>query len=344
MNGCEGTVFFPCQFFMRGCDALLCHTNEAEHEQACEFRPYVCPFPGVTCQWRGSVRQMMSHFVHWHGCTICEGEHLAFLMESINIPCSASWIVVQSCFGHHFILVLEKKERYDGHQQFFADVQLIGSRRQAENFTYRLELIGHKRRLAWEASTRSTHEGVQATSMRSDCLVFDTSMAQRFAESGNLVIEVTIFLKSPARDAMTRRHGPPFIPRTKDKPPSKPGGPSTRKPELPLTVPPPPRADVEKRTGAPPPGSSRTWTQAMIQGSQGAVLSALLFTLAMKKHPTLLGEVPGVQHALYADDITFWGTHGSDWEAALLGCSTVLDQRALVSEARAAAEATVVPD
>ena len=46
--------------------------------------------------------------------------------------------MMQSCFGHHFMLVLEKQEKFDGHQQFFAIVQLIGTRKQAENFAYRL--------------------------------------------------------------------------------------------------------------------------------------------------------------------------------------------------------------
>ena len=39
------------------------------------------------------------------------------------------------------MLVLEKQEKLDGHQQFFAIVQLIGSRKQAENFAYRLKKI-----------------------------------------------------------------------------------------------------------------------------------------------------------------------------------------------------------
>ena len=38
---------------------------------------------------------------------------------------------------HIFRLVLEKQEKFDGHQQFFAIVQLIGTRKQAENFAYR---------------------------------------------------------------------------------------------------------------------------------------------------------------------------------------------------------------
>ena len=37
----------------------------------------------------------------------------------------------------YYRLVLEKQEKFDGHQQFFAIVQLIGTRKQAENFAYR---------------------------------------------------------------------------------------------------------------------------------------------------------------------------------------------------------------
>ncbi|XP_063849350.1 uncharacterized protein LOC135093735 isoform X1 [Scylla paramamosain] len=48
--------------------------------------------------------------------------------------------MIQSCFSHHFILVLGKQEKFDGHQQFFAIVQLIGFRKQAENFAYSFSL------------------------------------------------------------------------------------------------------------------------------------------------------------------------------------------------------------
>ena len=44
---------------------------------------------------------------------------------------AVDWVMMQSCFGHHFMLVLEKQEKFDGHQQFFAIVQLIGTRKQA---------------------------------------------------------------------------------------------------------------------------------------------------------------------------------------------------------------------
>ena len=44
-------------------------------------------------------------------------------------------------FHSYFRLVLEKQEKFDGHQQFFAIVQLIGTRKQAENFAYRYVII-----------------------------------------------------------------------------------------------------------------------------------------------------------------------------------------------------------
>lgn len=66
------------------------------------------------------------------------GEDIVFLATDIALPGAVDWVMMQSCFGHHFMLVLEKQEKYDGLQQFFAIVQLIGTRKQADNFAYRL--------------------------------------------------------------------------------------------------------------------------------------------------------------------------------------------------------------
>lgn len=56
----------------------------------------------------------------------------------------------------------------------------------------RLELNGHRRRLTWEATPRSIHEGIASAILSSDCLVFDTSIVQLFEDNGNLGINVTI--------------------------------------------------------------------------------------------------------------------------------------------------------
>lgn len=123
--------------------------------------------------------------------TTLEGEDIVFLATDINLSGAVDWVMIQSCYNQHFMLVLEKQERC-GHQQFVAVVQIIGSEKQAESFMYKLELNGHRRRLIWEAIPKSIHDGVQNAINTNDCLVFDTSLAQRFAENGNLGINVTI--------------------------------------------------------------------------------------------------------------------------------------------------------
>lgn len=65
------------------------------------------------------------------------GEDIVFLATDINLPGAVDWVMMQSCFGHNFMLVLEKQEKLEGQQMFYAIVQLIGTRKQAENFAYR---------------------------------------------------------------------------------------------------------------------------------------------------------------------------------------------------------------
>lgn len=193
MEKVANTVMFPCKYNGVGCSVTLLHTEKSEHEETCEFRPYSCPCPGASCKWQGSLDQVMPHLTQAHkSITTLQGEDIVFLATDINLPGAVDWVMMQSCFGHHFMLVLEKQDKFDGIQQFYAIVQLIGSRKQAESFAYRLELNGNRRRLAWEATPRSIHEGVQSAIHNSDCLVFDTNMANLFAENGNLGINVTI--------------------------------------------------------------------------------------------------------------------------------------------------------
>nr|XP_008104404.1 PREDICTED: E3 ubiquitin-protein ligase SIAH2 [Anolis carolinensis] len=182
-----------CLYATTGCSLTLHHTEKPEHEDICEFRPYSCPCPGASCKWQGSLETVMSHLMHAHkSITTLQGEDIVFLATDINLPGAVDWVMMQSCFGHHFMLVLEKQEKYEGHQQFFAIVLLIGTRKQAENFAYRLELNGNRRRLTWEATPRSIHDGVASAILNSDCLVFDTAIAHLFADNGNLGINVTI--------------------------------------------------------------------------------------------------------------------------------------------------------
>lgn len=69
--------------------------------------------------------------------SVCLGEDIVFLATDINLPGAVDWVMMQTCFGHHFMLVLEKQEKTEGNQLFYTIVQLIGTRKQAESFAYR---------------------------------------------------------------------------------------------------------------------------------------------------------------------------------------------------------------
>jgi E3 ubiquitin-protein ligase SIAH1 len=121
-----------------------------------------------------------------------EFEVFQLSIRDINLPGPVGWSFVLSRFGHHFIVVLCKPKAFDGHQHIVATVQLVGSRKQAENFAYRLELKSQRRRVTWEATPRSIHEGVSSAIMNSDCLVLNAFTAQHFADKGRLFFDVSI--------------------------------------------------------------------------------------------------------------------------------------------------------
>lgn len=66
MEKVANTVFFPCKYSGNGCGNMLQHTEKVDHEDACEFRPYICPCPGASCKWQGSLEQVMPHLMMQH--------------------------------------------------------------------------------------------------------------------------------------------------------------------------------------------------------------------------------------------------------------------------------------
>ena len=65
-----------------------------------------------------------------------QGEGTVSFATDVSPPGAAAWVVMPSCFRVHFMSVLEKQEKYVRHQQFLAIIQLIGTRKQAENCAY----------------------------------------------------------------------------------------------------------------------------------------------------------------------------------------------------------------
>ncbi|XP_036611588.1 E3 ubiquitin-protein ligase SIAH2-like [Trichosurus vulpecula] len=177
MEKVASAVLFPCK------DAT------AEHENPlCS-----CPCPGSSCEWQGCLEELMSHLNHAHKDIVTiSGKNITFFADNFNVPTHNIWVVMQSCLGHDFMVVLERRDKFQDHPQFFATVLFIGTKEQAENFAYRLELNGNGQKLIWEATTLSIHYGVAAAILNNKCLSFDMSRAQVFAQDRKLRIKVTI--------------------------------------------------------------------------------------------------------------------------------------------------------
>ena len=62
----------------------------------------------------------MFHNLTIQTITTLQGEDIVFLATDVTLPGAVDWVMMQSCFGSHFMLVLEKQEKFDGHVQFFA--------------------------------------------------------------------------------------------------------------------------------------------------------------------------------------------------------------------------------
>ncbi|XP_002824298.4 seven in absentia homolog 3 [Pongo abelii] len=172
------------------------HPHHLHHQEAglhaTPVTPCLCMCPLFSCQWEGHLEVVVPHLRQIHRVDILQGAEIVFLATDMHLPAPADWIIMHSCLGHHFLLVLRKQERHEGHPQFFATMMLIGTPTQADCFTYRLELNRNHRRLKWEATPRSVLECVDSVITDGDCLVLNTSLAQLFSDNGSLAIGIAI--------------------------------------------------------------------------------------------------------------------------------------------------------
>ncbi|XP_038617951.1 seven in absentia homolog 3 [Tachyglossus aculeatus] len=168
------------------------HPHLRHQEPARPGGPPLTPCPLFSCQWEGHLEVVVPHLRQNHRVNILQGAEIVFLATDTHLPAPADWIIMHSCLGHHFLLVLRKQERHEGHPQFFATMVLIGTPTQADRFTYRLELSRNKRRLKWEATPRSVLECVDSVIKDGDCLVLNTSLVQLFSDNGSLAIGIAV--------------------------------------------------------------------------------------------------------------------------------------------------------
>jgi E3 ubiquitin-protein ligase SIAH1 len=186
-------VKLPCKYSTYGCAVSLLYPERKKHEETCEFLPYYCPYADGCGQWQGLLDQIVPHLMMFHkSIATVKGEDIVIRARGINQPGECLWVNILSCFGHNFSLLLDKRVKCNGCEHFYVIVQLFGTRNQAENFEYRLELKRQRRCVTWEATPRSIHEKVATIITNSDCLGFEARTAQLFADDGYLCIRVSI--------------------------------------------------------------------------------------------------------------------------------------------------------
>jgi hypothetical protein len=193
METVVSTIKFPCKYSTSGCAVSPLYAEKREHEKSCEFGPYSCQCPLTSCEWQGSLEQVVTHLYNTHKLVPSESEGVKFLIDDINGPQTDVRSEVLFCFEHYFVIVIRKHENVHGDEEFCVIVQLVGSREQAENFAYRLELNGQGKFVTWEGTTVSICEEFSAAIMNPNkCSEIDLGLAQYFVNNGNLDIDVII--------------------------------------------------------------------------------------------------------------------------------------------------------
>lgn len=184
---------FPCVHSMNGCKTLITNTDRIQHEKNCDYRWLSCPSPVVDCKWKGMSNSIVNHFQLFHKDVInLEGEDIIFLVMDIDSIESNNWIMFQSCHQETFMLSLSKEYSENNAYQFFAAVQLLGTRKKSLKFAYRFELNGNGKQVAWKSVTKSICEDISNITAENDCFVFDSKTAKLFIVNGNLGMNVTI--------------------------------------------------------------------------------------------------------------------------------------------------------
>lgn len=189
------SLLFPCRYASVGCLITLPPVDKERHEKLCDFRPCSCPCPGGFCKWQGELNKVIPHLNRKHRNVVTmHSEGGVFTPVGLQLPGVTDCVVIQSCFNSHFIFTVKKLKSDYGCHKFVAISELIGTRKEAEKFKYRLELKDSNRRLMWEATPPSVQDGIKTSIEKGDCLMFDCMTAKLFAKNAVLEIFVSIVM------------------------------------------------------------------------------------------------------------------------------------------------------
>ncbi|KAL2094181.1 hypothetical protein ACEWY4_008900 [Coilia grayii] len=173
-----------------------------DQREASELPACTCPCSS-SCRWQGILGDVVPHLIQAHRLiTHREGKEVVFPLSNSSAAADAvDRVMLQSCFGRAFVLVVKKQPVVaGGPASFFATVLFVGASEEAEGFVYRLELRGDRRRLMWEATPRAIQGSLATGPTDSDCMMFEPSVASLFTASGTLGLHVSIYRSCSTTD------------------------------------------------------------------------------------------------------------------------------------------------
>ncbi|KAI3382461.1 hypothetical protein SNEBB_003284 [Seison nebaliae] len=187
-------IFTACIYASGGCRVALPFNEIVKHQKYCQYRTFQCPCPGNLCEWKGRIPDILTHIHSQHkAITTLTGPEIVFLVTEIDLHGGADWVMLQRCYKKTFMLILEKElNEKNSKSSFHAIVQILGTKKEAENFTYKLELKKDSRQLSWESNCWNIVDGFDHAVHSSHSFYFDSKTAKDFADAGNLAINVTI--------------------------------------------------------------------------------------------------------------------------------------------------------
>lgn len=183
-----------CKYSAEGCTARPALRDKQYHEEICEFRPCPCIYPQTGCQWTGPLNDMRAHvFVSHSDLPVLRGEKVRFVVADLNTSCR-HWRAMQSCFNQNFVLVLQKWV-IGNHELYTLLVQLIGTKKMTNKYTYHLDVRGNNRQLTWKARPVCIFDDAEEALRSKDCLMFN---AMQFATGWKLSVDVTVGIAAEA--------------------------------------------------------------------------------------------------------------------------------------------------
>ncbi|CAL8105442.1 unnamed protein product [Orchesella dallaii] len=222
LGWCKNRSAGKCPSFKitNGCPVRVNIVDLAAHEEECDFRECVCPYPDGSCTWKGYSNQVLAHLFAKHKIPsrngmiaffkinaflslnifrldeILVGDTFLISAKKFNHIAPLAWIVPMLCHGQAFLVMIGKQKRGEK-QQCFVIVYLLGSKRLCEKFSCSLELTARDRsKYVWKGTPQPIFDEAVSVVENEKCFLFEYGLAAFCSSRGSLPVLVSITIES----------------------------------------------------------------------------------------------------------------------------------------------------